>query len=46
MISFQKLVGNLDKVTISNLSRQHQRSLDSYFKSSWEHLYLFENYKL
>ena len=34
MISFQKLVGNLDKRTIANLSRQHHRSLDSYFKSS------------
>ena len=32
-ISFQKLVGNLDKMTIANLGRQHQRSLDSYFKS-------------
>ena len=34
MISFQKLIGNLDKRTIANLSRQHHRSLDSYFKSS------------
>ena len=34
IISFQKLVGNLDKMTIANLGRQHQRSLDSYFKSS------------
>ena len=32
--SFQKLVENLDKMTIANLHRQHQRSLDSYFKSS------------
>ena len=32
--SFQKLVGNLDKMTIANLGRQHQRSLDSYFKTS------------
>ena len=39
IISFQKLVRNLDKITVANLSRQHQRSLDSYFKSS--HLYLF-----
>jgi hypothetical protein len=31
--SFQKLVGNLYKMTIANLSRQHHRSLDSYFKS-------------
>ena len=34
IISFQKLVGNLDKMTIANLCRQHQRSLNSYFKSS------------
>jgi hypothetical protein len=33
IISFQKLVGNLDKMTLANLGRQHQRSLDSYFKS-------------
>ena len=32
--SFQELVGNLDEMTVSNLGRQHQRSLDSYFKSS------------
>jgi hypothetical protein len=32
--SFQKLVGNLEKMTVANLSRQHQRSLNSYFKSS------------
>ena len=31
IISFQKLVGNLDKMTIANLGRQHQRSLNSYF---------------
>ena len=34
IISFQKLVGNLEKMTIANLGRQHQRSLNSYFKSS------------
>jgi hypothetical protein len=34
IIGFQKLVGNLDKITVANLGRQHQRSLDSYFKSS------------
>ena len=34
IISFQKLVGNLDKMTVANLGRQHHRSLDSYFKSS------------
>jgi hypothetical protein len=32
-ISFQKLVGNLDKMMVAYLSRQHQRSLNSYFKS-------------
>ena len=32
--SFQKLVGNLNKMTVLNLGRKHQRSLDSYFKSS------------
>ena len=41
MISFQKLVGDLDKMTVANLGRQHHRSLDSYFKGSWEYLYLF-----
>ena len=34
IISFQKLVGNLDKMTIANLGRQHHRSLSFYFKSS------------
>jgi hypothetical protein len=34
IISFQKLVGNSDKTTIANLGRQHQRSLNSCFKSS------------
>jgi hypothetical protein len=33
--SSQKLAGNLDKMRVANLGRQHQRSLDSYFKSSW-----------
>ena len=32
IISFQKLVGNLDKMMIANLGRQHQRSLNSHFK--------------
>ena len=41
IISFQKLVGNLDKMTVGNLGRQHHKSLHSYFKSSWERLYLF-----
>ena len=40
IISFHKLVGNLDKMTVVNLGRQHLISLDSYFKSSWEYLYL------
>jgi hypothetical protein len=34
ILSFQKLVGNLDKIIVTNLVRQHQRSLNSYFKSS------------
>ena len=34
ILSFQKLVGNLDKITFSNLDRQYQRSLNSSFKSS------------
>ena len=34
IISFQNLVENLDKITIANLGRQHQRSLNSYFRSS------------
>ena len=34
IISFQKLVGNLEKMTVVNLGSQHQRSLNSYFKSS------------
>jgi hypothetical protein len=33
-------------MTVANLGRQHQRSLNSYFKSSWEYLYLFWSYKL
>jgi hypothetical protein len=41
IISFQKLVGTLDKMIVANLGRQHQRSLNSYFKSSWDYLYLF-----
>ena len=32
--SFQKLVGNLDKMAVANLGRQHHKSLTSYFKSS------------
>ena len=34
ILSSQELVGHLDKMTIANLGRQHQRSLNSYFKSS------------
>ena len=41
LINFWKLVGNLDKITVVNLGRQNQRSLNSYFKGSWECLYLF-----
>ena len=33
IINSEKLVGNLDKVTIAKLGRQHQRSLNSCFKS-------------
>jgi hypothetical protein len=28
-------------MTIANSGRQHQRTLNSHFKSSWEYLYLF-----
>jgi hypothetical protein len=31
---FQKLVGNLEKIIIDNLGREHHNSLDSYFKNS------------
>ena len=34
IISFQKLVGNLENMTVANLGRQHQRSFNPYFKSS------------
>ena len=34
IINFQKLVGKFDKMTVANLGKQHQRSLNSYFKSS------------
>ena len=34
IISVQKLIGILDKMTVANLGRQHQRSLNSYFKNS------------
>ena len=34
-------------MTVANLGKQHQRRLDSYFKSSWEYLHLFGlSYKL
>ena len=46
IISSQKLLGILDKLTSSNLGRQHHRSLSSYVKSSSEYLYLFCCYKL
>ena len=32
IISFQKLVGNLEKMIVANLDRQHHRSLNSYFQ--------------
>ena len=41
IISFKKLIRNLDKMTIANSGRQHHISLDSYFKSFLECLYLF-----
>jgi hypothetical protein len=44
IISSQKLARNLDKMTVANLSRQHYRSLDSYFKSSWEYCICLELY--
>jgi hypothetical protein len=34
ILSLQNLIGNLDKMTVANLDRQHHRSLNSYFKSS------------
>ena len=34
ILSFQKLVGNLDKMTVANLGRQHHTSLNSYLRSS------------
>ena len=34
IISVQKLLRNLDKMTFANLGRQHHRFLDSYFTSS------------
>jgi len=40
MIIFQKLVRSLDKMTITNLGRQHQRSLTLIWRV-WEYLYLF-----
>ena len=46
IISFQKLVGNLDKMTIANLGRQHQRSLDSYFKEFLRNFVFVWSYKL
>ena len=34
IISSQKIIGILDKMIVANLGRQHNRYLDSYFKSS------------
>ena len=42
IISFQKLIGNLNKMIVANLGRHHHRSLNSHFKNCWEYLYLFE----
>ena len=33
IITFQKLVGNVDRIIIVDLGRKHQRSLNSYFRS-------------
>ena len=42
IINFQKLVGNLDKMTIANLGRQCTLEiLNSYSKNSWENSYMF-----
>ena len=41
LLVFKSLFGKLYKMIIAKLGRQHQRSLDSYFKSSCEYLYLF-----
>jgi hypothetical protein len=41
IISFEKLVRNLDKMAVANLGQQHHRYLNSCFKGSWEYLYLF-----
>ena len=40
MTSFQKLVGDLNKMTVANLGTQRHRSLDSYFKS-YENICVF-----
>ena len=45
-ISFQKIVGNLDKMIVANLGRQHQSSMNSYSKSSWELFVFVWSYKL
>jgi hypothetical protein len=39
ILSFEKLVGNLDKVTVANLDRQHQRSLN-FFSRVLEIIYI------
>ena len=41
IINCQTLLGNFNKMTVVNSGMQHRRSLDSYFKSSWDYLYLF-----
>ena len=45
IIGFQKLIGNLDKMTVANLSRQHQRFLFQeflrIFAFAWSYKLLF-----
>ena len=41
LLVFKKLVRNLDKMIVASLGRQHQKSLDSHIKSSWEYMHLF-----
>ena len=46
MISSQKLVGKLDKMTVANLGRQHRRSLDFYFQEFLKKIVSLWSYKL
>jgi hypothetical protein len=36
IISFQKLLANLDKLIVANLGTQNQKSMNTYFKNSLE----------